>query len=58
MTNYAKRNETDVPRQANLSKVPAVTLGFWAIKIVATTLGEVGGNAVTPPCLAIPDQHS
>ena len=30
-----------------LSKVPAVTLGFWAIKIVATTLGEVGGNAVT-----------
>ncbi len=29
------------------SKVPAVTTGFWAIKIVATTLGEVGGNAVT-----------
>jgi uncharacterized membrane-anchored protein len=33
--------------RANLSKVTAVTLGFWAIKIVATTLGEVGGNAVT-----------
>ncbi len=30
-----------------LSKVPAVTFGFWVIKIVATTLGEVGGNAVT-----------
>jgi hypothetical protein len=27
-------------------KVPAVKIGFWAIKIVATTLGEVGGNAV------------
>lgn len=31
----------------NMSKVPAVTLGFWAIKIIATTLGEVGGNAVS-----------
>jgi uncharacterized membrane-anchored protein len=30
-----------------LSKVPEVTLGFWIIKIIATTLGEVGGNAVT-----------
>ena len=29
------------------SKVPRATLGFWAIKIVATTLGEVGGNAVS-----------
>jgi uncharacterized membrane-anchored protein len=23
-----------------MSKVPAVTLGFWVIKIIATTLGE------------------
>ncbi len=30
-----------------LSKVPEVTIGFWIIKIFATTLGEVGGNAVT-----------
>jgi len=30
-----------------LSKVPEVTLGFWFIKIIATTLGEVGGNAVS-----------
>ncbi len=30
-----------------LSKVPEVTLGFWVIKIVATTLGEVGGNALS-----------
>ena len=29
------------------SKVPAVTLGFWLIKIAATTLGETGGDAVT-----------
>lgn len=29
------------------SKVPAVTLGFWVIKILATTLGETGGDAVT-----------
>ncbi|MBI1336245.1 MAG: hypothetical protein GC164_04705 [Phycisphaera sp.] len=30
-----------------LSKVPAVTLGFWLIKIAATTLGETGGDAVS-----------
>lgn len=29
------------------SKVPAVTLTFWIIKIAATTLGETGGDAVT-----------
>ncbi len=30
-----------------LSKVPAVTLGFWIIKIAATTLGETGGDTIT-----------
>jgi len=30
-----------------LSKVPAVTLGFWVIKIAATTLGETGGDTIT-----------
>ncbi len=30
-----------------LSKVPEVALGFWIIKILATTLGETGGDAVT-----------
>jgi len=30
-----------------LGKVPAVTLGFWIIKILATTLGETGGDALT-----------
>jgi uncharacterized membrane-anchored protein len=29
------------------SKVPEVTLGFWIIKILATTLGETGGDSVT-----------
>ena len=30
-----------------LSKIPEVTLGFWIIKILATTLGETGGDTVT-----------
>jgi len=30
-----------------LSKVPAITLGFWIIKILATTLGETGGDTVS-----------
>jgi uncharacterized membrane-anchored protein len=30
-----------------LSKVPTITLGFWIIKILATTLGETGGDAVS-----------
>jgi uncharacterized membrane-anchored protein len=30
-----------------LSKVPEVTLGFWIIKILATTLGETGGDALS-----------
>jgi uncharacterized membrane-anchored protein len=36
---------SDMRRSA--SKVPAVTLGFWIIKIAATTLGETGGDTVT-----------
>jgi uncharacterized membrane-anchored protein len=34
-------------RPAALSKVPAITLGFWIIKILATTLGETGGDTVS-----------
>jgi len=34
-------------KSAAFSKVPEVTLGFWVIKILATTLGETGGDAVT-----------
>jgi uncharacterized membrane-anchored protein len=30
-----------------MSKVPAVTLGFWIIKILATTLGETAGDTVS-----------
>ena len=30
-----------------LSKVPAVTLGFWVIKVLASTLGETGGDALS-----------
>lgn len=33
--------------QEAFSKVPAVTLGFWVIKILATTLGETGGDTVS-----------
>jgi uncharacterized membrane-anchored protein len=29
------------------TKVPRVTLGFWIIKILATTLGETGGDTFT-----------
>ena len=36
---------TDVTK--SFSKVPAVTLAFWVIKIAATTLGETGGDTVT-----------
>jgi len=37
---------TDVSGHA-WTKVPAVTLGFWVIKVLATTLGETGGDTVT-----------
>jgi uncharacterized membrane-anchored protein len=38
----AHDDKTDV-----LSKVPEVTLGFWIVKVVATTLGETGGDALS-----------
>ncbi len=42
------RNGSSVsPVREILSKVPEVTLGFWIIKIAATTLGETGGDAVS-----------
>jgi len=34
-------------QQELLSKVPEVTLIFWLIKILATTLGETGGDALS-----------
>lgn len=39
------------------SKVPAVTLGFWLIKILATTLGETGGDTVTMSWLGETSDH-
>jgi hypothetical protein len=39
---YKKPVHTQEP-----TKVPEVTLGFWIIKILATTLGETGGDTVT-----------
>ena len=34
-------------REGVASKVPAVTLGFWILKIAATTLGETGGDTLS-----------
>lgn len=30
-----------------VTKVPEITVGFWVLKVLATTLGETGGDAVT-----------
>ena len=30
-----------------LSKVPQATLAFWVVKILATTLGETGGDSLS-----------
>ena len=30
-----------------MNKVPEVAIGFWIIKIAATTLGETGGDSVS-----------
>jgi uncharacterized membrane-anchored protein len=43
--------------QRVLSKVPAITLGFWIIKVLATTLGETGGDAVTMSWLGETTAH-
>lgn len=40
-------NHVKTTNIGTVSKVPAVTFGFWVIKIAATTLGETGGDAVT-----------
>jgi uncharacterized membrane-anchored protein len=43
------RNEEKLSeaKQYIFSKAPEVTLAFWMIKILATTLGETGGDAVS-----------
>ncbi len=47
----------DSNTRAALTKVPAVTLGFWIIKILATTLGETGGDTVTMTWLGETTPH-
>jgi uncharacterized membrane-anchored protein len=39
------------------SKVPEVTIGFWITKIVATTLGETGGDTLTMTALHATGDH-
>jgi uncharacterized membrane-anchored protein len=39
--------QMDARKSQLVAKVPQVTLLFWIIKILATTLGETGGDAVT-----------
>lgn len=41
-----------------VAKVPQVTLVFWVIKILATTLGETGGDAVTMSWLGETTSHA
>ena len=45
-------------RSDHLAKVPAVTLGFWIIKVLATTLGETGGDTVTMSWLGETTDHA
>ena len=41
-----------------LAKVPAITLGFWIIKILATTLGETAGDSVSMSWLGETTSHA
>ena len=36
-----------IERDRLVSKVPQVTLAFWVIKVLATTVGETGGDALS-----------
>jgi uncharacterized membrane-anchored protein len=49
---------TNIDMRAVMSKVPAVTLTFWIIKILATTLGETGGDTVTMSWLGETTDHA
>ena len=48
MTRSMTNSRSAESRRA-LSKVPEITLGFWVIKIAATTLGETAGDAMSMP---------
>jgi len=53
--NLTRRSGDEAPREmaapksleGTFSKVPEVAIGFWVIKIAATTLGETGGDALS-----------
>jgi uncharacterized membrane-anchored protein len=40
-------SRAETGRAEALSKVPRVTVAFWVVKILATTLGETGGDALS-----------
>jgi uncharacterized membrane-anchored protein len=42
-----RRHKPGDSKSDALSKVPQVTLMFWVVKILATTLGETGGDALS-----------
>ncbi len=51
-TPQANPTSPDYPSYSDLtqdlvSKVPAITVGFWVIKVLATTLGETGGDSLS-----------
>jgi uncharacterized membrane-anchored protein len=48
---------SNIDMRAVMSKVPAVTLTFWIIKVLATTLGETGGDTVTMTWLGETTDH-
>jgi uncharacterized membrane-anchored protein len=53
--NLTRRSGEETPREmaapqiveGAFGKVPEVVIGFWIIKIAATTLGETGGDALS-----------
>lgn len=48
LTDRVQRPRIEAPRTGVvLSKVPLVALAFWVAKILATTLGETGGDALS-----------
>src|SRR3954471_9408866 len=57
MASSSSPSDRESAARATLSKVPAVTLGFWIIKILATTLGETGGDTVTMTWLGATTPH-
>jgi uncharacterized membrane-anchored protein len=44
---FSQKGRCMTNTNAALTKVPEVTLTFWIIKVLATTLGETGGDSVT-----------